>query len=106
MKYILLILVIIVATPLYSADLITIKTVNGKVEIKEPGKAWVKAEKGGIIPEGSVISTGFKSNAELDLSGFINCFHKTAYQNVCRQTCNKRKQGKYKAEPQAGKNKG
>ena len=76
MKYILLILVIIIASPLYSADLITVKTANGKVEIKEPGKAWAAAEEGKVVPEGSVISTGFKSHAELDLSGSSTVFIK------------------------------
>ena len=70
MKFFLLILLIIVfSLPLYSADLITIKEVSGKVEIKEPGGNWVKALKGSTIPQGSLISTGFKSSAELDLSG-------------------------------------
>ena len=70
MKYFLLILLIIVfSSPLYSADLITISKVSGKVEIKEPGGNWVTAVNGNTIPQGSVISTGFKSSAELDLSG-------------------------------------
>ena len=70
MKYTLLILFIIVlASPVYSADLITIAKVNGKVEIKEPGGSWTKASEGTVIPEGSTISTGFNSFAELDLSG-------------------------------------
>ena len=70
MKYTLLILFIIVsASPLFSTDLITIAQVTGKVEIKEPGGNWIKASEGKIIPKGSVISTGFKSSAELDLSG-------------------------------------
>ncbi len=70
MKYILLILAIfILASPLYSADQITISKVSGKVEIKKPGGNWVKAVKGNTIPQGSLISTGFKSTANLDLSG-------------------------------------
>ena len=70
MKYIFLLFVIIFfISPLYSADLITLKAVSGKVEIKEPGGAWSRAFSGREIPPGSVISTGFKSSAELDLSG-------------------------------------
>ena len=70
MRYPLLVLVLIVfLTPLYSADLITIKEVKGKVEVKGPGGSWVKASEGNVIAEGSLISTGFKSYAELDLSG-------------------------------------
>ena len=70
MKYVYSVLFIIVlASPLYSADLITIEKVNGKVEIREPGGGWEKAIQGSTIPQGSIISTGFKSSAELDLSG-------------------------------------
>ncbi len=77
MKYFLLILLIIVfSSPLYSADLITITKVKGKVEIKEPGRNWVTAVNGNTIPQGSVISTGFKSSAELDLSGSSTIFIK------------------------------
>ena len=69
MKYIFLLFVIIFfISPLYSADLITLKAVSGKVEIKEPGGAWSSAFSGREIPPGSLISTGFKSSAELDLS--------------------------------------
>ena len=77
MKYFLLILLIIVfSSPLYAADLITITEVNGKVEIREPGGNWAKAEKGRTISRGSLISTGFKSSAELDLSGSSTIFIK------------------------------
>ena len=61
--------IIVLASPIYSADLITIEKVNGKVEIREPGGSWEKAVQGSTIPQGTIISTGFKSSAELDLSG-------------------------------------
>lgn len=77
MKYILIILAIIVfISPLYAAENITIKALNGRVEIKEPGNTWSKAFEGREIPAGSVISTGFKSQAELDLNGSSTIFIK------------------------------
>ena len=69
MKYLLLFFLTIFISPLFSADLITVLSTQGKVEIKQPGESWSKAVEGQTIPEGSVISTGFKSSAELDLSG-------------------------------------
>ena len=43
----------------------TITEVAGKVEYKLPGKDWVAAKTGAILPAGSLISTGFKSTAIL-----------------------------------------
>ena len=70
MKYTVLLLAVIVFTsPLYAADQITITKLDGKVEVKEPGGNWLKAKEGNTVPQGSLISTGFKSSAKLDLSG-------------------------------------
>jgi hypothetical protein len=44
-----------------------IKEVNGKVEIKQPGKNWETAAVNTEIQKGTIISTGFKSKAVLDL---------------------------------------
>jgi FecR protein len=77
MKYILIILLIIVfISPVFSAELVTVKTLNGRVEVKEPGGTWSKAFEGKEIPAGTLISTGFKSQAELDLSGSSTIFIK------------------------------
>nr|WP_298680926.1 FecR domain-containing protein [uncultured Treponema sp.] len=43
----------------------TITEVAGKVEYKLPGKDWVAAKTGTVLPAGSLISTGFKSTAIL-----------------------------------------
>ena len=43
----------------------TITEVAGKVECKLPGKDWVAAKTGTVLPAGSLISTGFKSTAIL-----------------------------------------
>ena len=43
----------------------TVTEIAGKVECKLPGKDWVAAKTGDILPAGSLISTGFKSTAIL-----------------------------------------
>ncbi len=68
MKYIFLLLVIIPISFLYSENFITIMKVTGKVEVKEPGKEWKRAYPGRIVSQGTVISTGFRSEAKLDLA--------------------------------------
>lgn len=77
MKYFILILLIIVfITPLYSANLITVTEVKGKVELKEPGESWKLLSEGSTVPQGSLISTGFRSSVELDLGGSSTVFVK------------------------------
>ena len=68
MKYFFLFLVICISTSsLFPADLIKIMDITGKVEVKEPGKNWEKAFSGSYIPEGTIVSTGFRSETKLDL---------------------------------------
>ncbi|MBN1698224.1 MAG: hypothetical protein JW881_11980 [Spirochaetales bacterium] len=45
----------------------TIEEVKGKVEIKTPKKSWTKAEAGMTLENGTMISTGFNSQAVLKL---------------------------------------
>ena len=45
----------------------TVTEIAGKVECKLPGKDWVAAKTGDILPAGSLISTGFKSTAILKM---------------------------------------
>lgn len=45
-----------------------IKSFTGKVEIQEPGSvAWVAVTEGQVLKPGTVISTGFNSNATIDM---------------------------------------
>ena len=68
MKYFILFLVICFsASSLFPSDLIKIMDTTGKVEVKEPGKSWKKAFSGSYIPQGTIISTGFRSEIKLDL---------------------------------------
>ena len=77
MKYLILILLIIVfVAPGYSANLITVTEVKGKVELKGPDGSWKLLTKGTTVPQGTLISTGFKSSAELDLGGSSTVFVK------------------------------
>ncbi len=60
-------LVFLLAAPLFSQLQAVIKEVSGKVEIKAPAKGWVSATEGMEISKGTIISTGFRSQALLDL---------------------------------------
>jgi hypothetical protein len=53
----------------FSSEFPTVKQIQGKVEIKNDstGSRWVKAFKGMEIKSGALISTGFKSNAVIEL---------------------------------------
>ncbi|MBN2536226.1 MAG: FecR domain-containing protein [Spirochaetales bacterium] len=52
---------------IFAAPNAVIKEIKGKVEIKQPGKGWETAAINTEIQKGTIISTGFKSNAILDL---------------------------------------
>ena len=53
----------------------TAMAVSGKVEIQRPDGDWVELKKGDAIPEGSTISTGFKSQADVKLGGSTLTVH-------------------------------
>ena len=70
MRYISFLFIILILAPTaFSAETITITKLSGKVEIKEPGGGWSKAFEGREIPAGTLISTGFKSEAVIDMGG-------------------------------------
>lgn len=50
-------------------------SVSGKVEIQRPNGDWVELKKGDAIPEGSTISTGFKSQTDVKLGGSTVTVH-------------------------------
>lgn len=52
--------------PLFAVDAI-VRSTEGKVEIKEPGGQWQRADSGRNISRGTYISTGFNSKAVLEL---------------------------------------
>ena len=60
-------LIFLLTAPLFSQLQAVIKEVSGKVEIKAPAKDWESATEGMEISTGTIISTGFKSQALLDL---------------------------------------
>lgn len=70
------ILVVVVVAALFCLPLTagdaTFKSVTGKVEYRlSANEAWQVATKGTIVPEGSDISTGFKSTAAIELNGSV-----------------------------------
>jgi len=46
----------------------TVLSTSGKVEIQK-GSSWIPLSKGDVVSSGAVISTGFKSSAELSIQG-------------------------------------
>lgn len=66
-KYILIILLLLIGTFLFAEITAVVKDISGKVEIMAPGGSWKKAAEGMKIEEGYFISTGFRSEAVLEL---------------------------------------
>ncbi|MCK5153405.1 MAG: FecR domain-containing protein [Spirochaetales bacterium] len=66
-KHILVILIIFMGTFLFADITAVVKDISGKVEIQVPGGRWKKATEGMKIEEGYMISTGFRSEAVLEL---------------------------------------
>ena len=52
--------------PCFAEDILLVD-VQGKVEIKQPGRSWTPAEKGSALSMKTQISTGFNSKAVLDI---------------------------------------
>ena len=66
-KYILVTVLILLSTFLFADITALVKDVSGKVEVMAPGGSWKKATAGMKIEEGYFISTGFRSEAVLEL---------------------------------------
>lgn len=66
-KYLLVILILFTVSFLFADITAVVKDVSGKVEIKVPGGSWKRATEGMKIEEGYYISTGFRSEAVLEL---------------------------------------
>lgn len=66
---IVIIILMLGGTPVFSQLQALLTEVTGKVEIKVSGADWTPAEKGMSISAGTVISTGFGAQAVLDLDG-------------------------------------
>ena len=72
----------------FSADVPTVKQIQGKVEIKNSQSGWVKAEKGMKVSPGSLISTGFKSDAVIELDNseiYIKQLTRMSIENLSRK---------------------
>jgi hypothetical protein len=50
-----------------SAEQAVISSLSGFVETRAPGAGWVPAQQGQVVTDGTMISTGFNSRAELNL---------------------------------------
>lgn len=70
-SYVLFVMMLIGLTTLYAQQnkplQATISKLAGKVEVQLPGKDWRAAKEGELLPQGTMISTGFKSSAVLTI---------------------------------------
>ncbi|MBN1698098.1 MAG: FecR domain-containing protein [Spirochaetales bacterium] len=53
--------------PVFSQETIIVKNVRGKVEVKLPAQTWQPAKENMTLSKGTMIATGFKSEAVIDL---------------------------------------
>jgi len=68
-KRILILLLLTSAALAVGAADVTVLSVSGNVEIKEPGGAWSAASVGQVVSTRSMISTGFGARAKLSAGG-------------------------------------
>jgi hypothetical protein len=71
-KALMIILILVVfAAGAYAQNTATVRRTIGKVEIQTPGEAWRQAEVGMQVPLQATISTGFNSQAVLEIGGSV-----------------------------------
>jgi hypothetical protein len=66
-SFLALALILVVSIPVFSQLQARVEEVTGKVELKAPGEEWTAAREGMELSAGTTISTGFGSQAVLDL---------------------------------------
>jgi hypothetical protein len=67
-KLLAILLLTSVALAVYAAE-VTVLSITGSVEIKEPGGLWSAASAGQVVSSRSMVSTGFGSRARLSAGG-------------------------------------
>lgn len=70
-KLILILSILLIAIPAFSADYAVIKEVSGRVEVQSPGGSWVRAAAGDSLAKGASISTGFGASAVLEVGASV-----------------------------------
>lgn len=60
-------MLLIFILPSLFAQTAVVREISGKVEIKPPGLGWTRATVGATVAKGAFISTGFKSQAILEM---------------------------------------
>ena len=65
-----IILVVFAASCLFALDG-KVVSVTGKVEMQVNGDNWVQLKEGDTVPQGAIISSGFKSQADIKLGGSL-----------------------------------
>ena len=65
-----ILLVVFAASCLFALDG-KVVSVTGKVEMQANGDNWVQLKEGDVVPQGAIISSGFKSQADIKLGGSL-----------------------------------
>ncbi len=66
-KIISMVLLVLLSAGLFAETSAVVKSFSGKVEIRTPGSGWAAVQSGQRIPTGATISTGFRSEAVLEV---------------------------------------
>jgi hypothetical protein len=66
-----LLVIILAAGTAFAQDTAVVKRIAGKVEIQKPGEAWLPAAVGMELPLRATISTGFNSQAILEIGSSV-----------------------------------
>ena len=66
-----LLVIVLGAGTVFSQNTTVVRRVVGKVEIQRPGEAWLPAAAGMELPLKATISTGFNSQAVLEIGSSV-----------------------------------
>ncbi|MBI9105846.1 MAG: FecR domain-containing protein [Spirochaetales bacterium] len=70
-KLIIILSILLIAVPAFSADYAVVKEVSGRVEVQSPGGSWVRASAGDSLAQGASISTGFGASAIIEVGASV-----------------------------------
>ena len=68
---VMILIMILASGSVFSQNTAVVRRIVGKVEIQQPGETWIPAEVGMELPLGATISTGFNSQAVLEIRGSV-----------------------------------
>jgi hypothetical protein len=68
---VMILMMVLASGSVFSQNTAAVRRIVGKVEIQRPGEAWIPAEVGMELPLRATISTGFNSQAVLEVWGSV-----------------------------------